>query len=123
MRLFTPAYKDCGERMAHLTPFQRNRVFMMALEHAYKVEIENQVLNDMLGTRDLDNVSKKKIRQIMRKEEFQLNCLDKVVQILANQRTIESAQSSAKIFISTAILIAPSLKPPDDLVPEVEDDF
>ena len=49
--------------MAHLTPFQRNRVFMMALEHAYKVEIENQVLKDMLGTRDLDNVSKKKLRQ------------------------------------------------------------
>ena len=100
----------------------------MALEHAYGHEIQNPALKAMLGS-DPENVDKQTIQNTMRKEEFQRNCLDRVMEILANQRTIESAQSSAQIFIGTARWIAPSVPdtynevPPDDLVPEVEDDF
>lgn len=66
----------------------------------------------MLGIRYLENVDQKKISQIMRNEEFGLQCLDRVQQMLSNPQTVAAAQSYAKIFISTAIAITPSEKSP-----------
>ena len=85
---------------------------MLALRQAFQSQVKNTVLKGILGTRDLDNVDQKKISQIMRNEEFELQCLDRVQQMLSNPQTVASAQSYAKVFISTAIAITPSEKSP-----------